>query len=85
LRKQPLTIHMILSKVLVLFKKKKKKGLKDLLPISQLFQTKTGSYTIRTRLIRCNSYYTVIRISITKNKRSCNVITIIIHVFGDNT
>jgi hypothetical protein len=36
---------MILSKVLVLFKKKKK-GLKDLLPISQLFQTKTGSYTI---------------------------------------
>ena len=34
---------------------------------------------LRARLVRCNGYYTVIGISITrKNKRSCNVITITI-------
>jgi hypothetical protein len=30
-------------------------------------------------------WYAVIGISITKNKRSCYVITITIHLFGDNT
>jgi hypothetical protein len=40
---------------------------------------------LRTRLVRCNGYYTVIGINITRNKRNCNVITITIHVFGDNT
>ena len=40
---------------------------------------------LRVRLVHCNGYYTVIRISITRNKRSCNVITIIIYLFGDNT
>ena len=38
----------------------------------------------RTRLVCCNGYYTVIGISITKNKRSSNVINITIHLFGDN-
>ena len=36
-------------------------------------------------LVRCNSYYTVIGISIIMIKISYNVITIIIHLFGDNT
>jgi hypothetical protein len=40
---------------------------------------------LRTRLVRYNDYYTVIGISITRNKRSCNVITITIHLFGDST
>ena len=40
---------------------------------------------LRTHLVRCNGYYTVIGISITKNKRKYNVITITIHLFGDNT
>ena len=40
---------------------------------------------IRVRLVHCNGYYTVIGINITRNKRSCNVITITIHLFGDNT
>ena len=38
--------------------------------------------TFRARLVYCNDYYIVIEISITKNKRSCNAITITIHVFG---
>jgi hypothetical protein len=40
---------------------------------------------LRARLVRCNGYYTVIEMSITMNKRSCNVITITIYLFGDNT
>jgi hypothetical protein len=40
---------------------------------------------LRVSLVHCNGYYTVIRISITRNKRSCNVITIIIYLFRDNT
>ena len=39
----------------------------------------------RARLVHCNDYYTVIEISITRNKRSCNIITITIYLFGDNT
>ena len=41
--------------------------------------------TIMVRLVHCNDYYTVIGINITKNKKSCNVITITIHLFDDNT
>ena len=41
--------------------------------------------TLRICLVYCNSYYTVIRISITRNRISCNRITIIIHQFGNNT
>ena len=48
--------------------------------LSFVFSTKT----FRSRLIRCNGYYTVIDISIIRNKRNCNVITITIHMFGDN-
>jgi hypothetical protein len=44
-----------------------------------------SSPSLRARLVRCNGYYTVIGISITRNKRSCNIITITIHLFGDNT
>ena len=40
---------------------------------------------IRVRLVHCNGYYTVIGINITRNKRSCNVITITIHLFVNNT
>ena len=47
------------------------------------------SYTfkmkLRIRLVQCNGYYTIIRINITRNKRSCNVITITIHLFRDYT
>jgi hypothetical protein len=35
-------------------------------------------------LVRCNGYYIVIGISITRNKRSYNVIAITIHLFSDN-
>jgi hypothetical protein len=42
-------------------------------------------YSVRVRLIHYNGYYTVIGINITRNKKSCNEITIIIHLFGDNT
>ena len=41
--------------------------------------------TFRARLVRCNGYYTVIRISITRNRISCNEIAITIHQFGNNT
>ena len=40
---------------------------------------------LRAHLVRCNGYYTVIRISIIRNKRCYNVIIISIHLFGDNT
>ena len=40
---------------------------------------------LRARLVRSNGYYTVIGISITRNKISCNVIIITNHLFGDNT
>ena len=39
---------------------------------------------LRVRLVHCNDYYTVIGINITRNKINCNVITIIIDLFGDN-
>jgi hypothetical protein len=41
--------------------------------------------TLRVRLVHCNDYYTVIRISITRNRISCNRITITIHQFDNNT
>ncbi len=41
--------------------------------------------TVRLRLFHCNSYHTVIKINITKNKISCNRIIITIYQFGDNT
>ena len=40
---------------------------------------------LRVRLVHCNGYYTGIKINITRNKRNCIVITITIHLFGDNT
>jgi hypothetical protein len=40
---------------------------------------------LRTCLVRYNGYYTIIGINIIKNKRSCNVITITIHLFSNNT
>ena len=40
---------------------------------------------LRARLVRCNGYYTVIGISITRNKINCNGIAITIHQFGNNT
>ncbi len=41
--------------------------------------------TLGVRLVHCNDYYTVIGINITRNRISCNGITITIHQFGDNT
>jgi hypothetical protein len=43
------------------------------------------SLTFRVRLVHSNDYYTVIRISITRNRISCNGISITIHQFGNNT
>ncbi len=40
---------------------------------------------LRVRLVHCNGYYTVIGINITRNRISCNGITITIYQFGDNT
>ena len=40
---------------------------------------------LRVCLVHCNGYYTVIEISITRNKISCNKISITIHQFGTNT
>ena len=45
----------------------------------------TVSKLLKSRLVRYNSYYIVIGINIIRNKRSYNVITITIHLFGDNT
>jgi hypothetical protein len=42
------------------------------------------SLTFRVRLVHSNDYYTVIGISITRNRISCNGISIIIHQFGNN-
>ena len=41
-------------------------------------------HILKVRLVYCNGYYTIIGINITKNKKSCNVITTI-HLFGDYT
>ena len=41
--------------------------------------------TFRARLVYCNDYYIVIEISITRNKKTCNITTITIYLFGDNT
>ena len=38
----------------------------------------------RARLVDCNSNYIGIGIDITRNTKCCNVILIIIHLFGDN-
>jgi hypothetical protein len=43
------------------------------------------SLTLRVRLVHNNDYYTVIGISITRNRISCNGISITIHQFGNNT
>jgi hypothetical protein len=43
------------------------------------------SLTLRVRLVHNNDYYTIIGISITRNRISCNGISIIIHQFGNNT
>ena len=40
---------------------------------------------VRACLVRCNSYYTVIGINITRNRINCNRTTITIHQFGSNT
>jgi hypothetical protein len=40
---------------------------------------------LRACLVHCNGHYNVTRINITRYKRSCNVITITIHLFSDNT
>ena len=40
---------------------------------------------LRIRLVHGNGYYTVIGISITRNRISCNGINITIHQFGNNT
>ena len=37
------------------------------------------------RLVNCNSNYIGIRIDITRNAKCCNVMLIIIHLFGNNT
>ena len=42
-------------------------------------------YTLRTRLEHYNSYYNIIKISITNITRIWDDITIPIHLFGDNT
>ena len=40
--------------------------------------------TLRACLVYCNGYYNVIGIRITRNGRSCNGISILIHWFGYN-
>jgi hypothetical protein len=45
----------------------------------------TGSTKVGARLVRYNGYYTVIGISIIRNRISCNGIVITIHQFGNNT
>jgi hypothetical protein len=42
------------------------------------------SLTFRVRLVHSNDYYTVIGISITRNRINCNEISITIHQFGNN-
>ena len=39
---------------------------------------------VRACLVQCNDYYMRIRISITRNTLSWNVINITIHQFGDH-
>jgi hypothetical protein len=38
---------------------------------------------LRIRLVHCNDYYTIIEISITRNRISSNGISITIHQFGN--
>jgi hypothetical protein len=49
------------------------------IPIPVPVRRYDNSKKIRARLVNCNGYYSVIRINITKNRRSCNEITITIH------
>ncbi len=42
------------------------------------------SLTFRVHLVHSNDYYTVIGISIIRNRISCNGISITIHQFGNN-
>jgi hypothetical protein len=68
-------------------KKKKKLILQIHRPIMNLglLAVISLTLTLRAHLVHCNYYYTGIEISITGNKISCNVITITIYLFGDNT
>jgi hypothetical protein len=43
------------------------------------------SLTLRVHLVHSNDYYSVIRISIIRNRISFNGINITIHQFGNNT
>ena len=47
--------------------------------------THNQTYVFMTHLVDCNSNYIGLRIGNTRNTRCCNVIFIIIHLFGDNT
>ena len=53
--------------------------------IHKSFPTSIHTPLLRTRLVNCIGNYTGIRIGITRNKKWCNVILIIIHLFGNNT
>ena len=56
----------------------------QLFNILVIFLLQESFFKMRARLVHCNDYYMRIRISITRNTLSYNVISITIHQFGDH-